>query len=249
MTSINKSSRSTASDAGSIPVVILAGGLGTRLRSSVPDAPKALAPIAGRPFLSYLLHQLAGFDLKNVILSTGYRAGQIEQTFGNSFEGMELRYSRETEPLGTGGAVRLALAGLDFDRALVLNGDSFCSLDFSGFADFHTERGASLSLYLIPQEDTSRYGRVSTDAAGQVVSFSEKAEGLGAGWINAGIYLLNRQVVDSIPAEGKVSIEREVFPSWIGRKMFGFKSEESTFIDIGTPESFIQAQQFFSALK
>ena len=229
-----------------LPVVVLVGGLGTRLRSAVPDAPKALAPINGRPFLSYLLTQLAGFGLSEIILSVGYLSDQIISAFGSEFSGVKLKYSRETEPLGTGGAVRLALDGQKIERALVLNGDSFCSFDLPAFVASHESHQASLSMYLIPQSDTSRYGRVATDASGAVVSFAEKAEGLGAGWINAGIYLLNQKVIESIPPSGAVSIERQVFPEWVGRGMYGFKSEESTFIDIGTPESFVAAQKFFS---
>ncbi len=228
------------------PVVILAGGLGTRLRSSVPDAPKALAPIGGRPFMFYLLRQLRAFGLSEVILSTSYRAGQIEQAIGPVFEGMAVKYSRETEPLGTGGGVKLALNGKQFPHALVINGDSFCEFNLANFQSAHLNQGADLTVLLTEVQDTSRFGRVEQKANGEIAAYLEKQVSGGAGWINAGLYFMAPGVVDSIPAGQAVSLERDIFPRWIGRKMFGYKNEGGVFIDIGTPESFIEAQEILT---
>lgn len=224
---------------------IFAGGLGTRLRSAVADRPKVLAEVNGRPFLSFLLDQLAAAGLRRVVLCTGYMAEQVSDAFGDSYGPMQLRYSPEPSPLGTGGALRLALELFESDPVLVLNGDSYCTADIPAFWDRHRETGATGSMILTEVEDVSRYGQVAVDAQDAVLSFQEKGGAGGRGWINAGVYLFAREIVSSIPSNAAVSLEKEVLPSWIGNGLYGFQTG-SRLLDIGTPESYAAAARFFA---
>ncbi len=209
--------------------VVLAGGLGTRLRSAT-DVPKVVAPVAGRPFLSWLLEPLADFE---VTIATGYAAGVVESAIGN-----RVRYSRETTPLGTGGAVKLAGAG-----GFVLNGDSYCRVSFDAFEHF-ASGGPALVLTHVP--DTTRYGRVDVDDDGRVTAFREKGIA-GPGWINAGIYFLPDEIVRGLP-DGASSLERDLFPRLAATgKLRGYRGG-GPFLDIGLPETYAAAPAFFAAL-
>ncbi|MCI0461150.1 MAG: nucleotidyltransferase family protein [Gemmataceae bacterium] len=234
-----------APDLAETTAVILAGGLGTRLRSVVADRPKVLAEIHGRPFLAYLLDQLGDSGIREVALCTGYQAEAIALQFGVSYRNVALTYSQETEPLGTGGAVRQALPRLHSDPVLVLNGDSYCGADLGVFLDAHRRSGAEASLLLAEVDDSSRYGRVEVDSTGAVRGFAEKAPASGAGWINAGVYLLSQAFLRALPRSVPLSLEREVFPAWVGRRLTGHRGS-GWFIDIGTPESYAQAGQLFA---
>lgn len=227
--------------------VILAGGLGTRLRSVVQDRPKALAEIAGRPFLTYLLDQLIKVNIGEVVLCTGYRSQQIRDTLGDRYRGLGITYSVETFPLGTGGALRLALPLFRSDPVLVLNGDSYCDAEFGSFWQWHWRRQAVTSLLLTKVEDSQRFGRVQVAENGTVTAFQEKGTSAGPGLISAGIYLMSRYLVASIPGGTSVSLEREVFPRWVGHGLYGFETE-SRFMDIGTPDAFAGAGSFFASL-
>jgi D-glycero-alpha-D-manno-heptose 1-phosphate guanylyltransferase len=229
-----------------VTAVILAGGLGTRLRSAVADRPKVMAEIHGRPFLSFLLDQLFAAGVGSVVLCTGYRGEQISSYFGESYGPLRLTYSREPSPLGTGGALRLALPHMDSDPVLVLNGDSFCEADFADLAARHRLRGAAATMLLAEVPNTERFGRVKTGRAGLVTEFEEKGGWAGPGLINAGVYLLGRRLIEGIRAGAAVSLEREVFPAHVGRDLYGHPGG-GRFLDIGTPESFAAAEQFFSA--
>lgn len=222
---------------------ILAGGLGTRLRAVVADCPKVLSPVGGAPFLARLLDQLAAARLDRVVLCTGYLGDQIETRFGPAYRGMRLEYSRESTPLGTGGALREALPRIGSELALVLNGDSYCRVDLDRFRRFHAAHGAGASLVLTRAPDVARFGSVTVEEGGRILGFAEKSAVRGAGWINAGIYLLAREVIETIPVGRAVSLELEMFPTWSG--MYGFRCE-GPFLDIGTPESYAAAERFFA---
>lgn len=237
---------------------ILAGGSGTRLRSVVSDRPKPLAVVGGRPFLAYLLDQLADAGLQRVVLMTGYRGEQIQQELGETYRGLRLYYSQETVPLGTAGALRLAFDRLFPDKpaaggrgsgnVLVLNGDSYCSFDLAAFSASHQRRSAAASLVLTHVADTSRFGRVEVAEQERIERFCEKKPLSGAGWINAGIYLMPRQLVAEIPAGRAVSIEKEMFPIWLQRGgLFGHLTD-GHFLDIGTPEAYSNAELFLSEI-
>lgn len=234
-----------------IPALILAGGLGTRLRSAVPDMPKVLAPVAGRPFLLHLLEQLADASLRNIILLTGYRGNEVEQTIGNRCGPLRIRYSQEKSPLGTGGALRQALdlisphGGTASSTILLMNGDSHCGLDIDYLWRQHRRTRAELTMALAQVDDASRFGLVQMDGDDRVTGFIEKRATAGPGWINAGVYLLDREWIAEIPAGQPSSLERDWLPRWIERgRMFGHRSAGS-FVDIGTPESYADAERFF----
>ena len=238
---------SSAPPAGAPTAVVLAGGLGTRLRSAVADRPKVLAEVRGRPFLAWLLDQLAGAGVRRAVLCTGFLGERIEAAFGRAHGALELVYSREEEPLGTAGAIRLAEPLLDTDPVLVVNGDSYFEADLGAFFESHRERaagGAPASILLAEVPDSGRYGRVELDADGVVLAFREKSSA-GPGWINAGLYLVQRRLIRSIPAGGAVSLERDILPGWVGRGLVGHGAA-GRFIDIGTPASYEAAERFFS---
>lgn len=227
--------------------VVLAGGLGTRLRSLVADRPKVLAEINGRPFLAYLLDRFATAGVKNVVICSGYLAEQISAAFGQSYRGMSIRYSVESSQLGTGGALRLALPLLDSDLLLVANGDSFFDADLEAFYTSHQESGAAVSLLLAHVEDISRFGAVDIAADGSVARFEEKGTASGSGLINAGIYLVRRALIAKISSVKPVSLEREIFPGLLGNDLYGFP-QVGKFIDIGTPADYEAAADFFQHL-
>lgn len=223
--------------------LILAGGQGTRLQS-VWNGPKVLAPVAGRPFLSYLLDQLVDASFDCAIICTGYCAGQIAATFGDVYRSLLLVYSPETEPLGTAGSIRQAAEMVASGDLLVLNGDSWCDMRLNDFQAWHHARERAGSLVLTTVPDVGRYGGVTTDAEDVVTRFQEKGAA-GPGWINAGVYYLSRALIASIPRDVPVSLERDVFPQWIGRGLYGFCGG-GKFLDIGTSESYAAAEQFFT---
>ncbi len=228
-----------------VPVLILAGGLGTRLRPAVADRPKGLAPIAGKPFLEIQIELLADQGAERFVLCVGHRAGQIEAHFGDGSRwGVRIEYSLEQEQLlGTGGALRLAQRWFD-PQALVLNGDTYFALDYRRLVEHHrVERrraGVLATIALARAPDASRYGSVVLDAAGRrVAGFAEKAAfpAATAGWLNAGAYVLERELIDSVPADRPASLERDVFPEVLrsGDRIAALTSQQP-FFDIGTPE-------------
>jgi D-glycero-alpha-D-manno-heptose 1-phosphate guanylyltransferase len=228
-----------------VTALILAGGLGTRLRSRIADRPKVLAPVLDKPFLSYLLDRLQISGIQKVILCIGYLGEQIKETYGQSYHNLELFYSQETTLLGTGGALRLALPLISSPVILMLNGDSFYDVNLKDFYQWHLKRDSAASLALTQVSDTARYGRVQLNEISQITHFEEKGNTSGAGWINAGIYLIKRHLLTEIPENQVVSLERELFPNWIERGLYGYPTQ-GQFIDIGTPESYALAEQFFS---
>ena len=229
-----------------LSVAVLAGGLGTRLRPVMSDRPKALAEIHGRPFLAYLLDQLSKEGFSRVVLCTGHLGEQIEQAFGKRYKNLQISYSCETRPLGTGGALRLALPHLLSDPVLVMNGDSFCAADLRSLWNWHCGRGSQATMLLVEVPNTQRYGSVKINADGAVTEFVEKKHG-GSGSINAGVYLLSRQIIDSLPEDTAVSLEHDIFPALMSHGLYGYQ-ERGRFLDIGTPEDFAAAEDFFAAI-
>jgi len=220
-------------------VVILAGGRGTRLASLGDDLPKPLRPVNGRPFLSYLVDQLRAAGARRIVLSLGYKPEAFEELARR--EGLET--SVEPAPLGTGGGLRAALPLLKTPTVLAMNGDSYASVDLRLPVAVHRRRRSQATMLLAEVEDASRFGRVEIEEDGAVLSFSEKGEP-GPGLINAGVYVLQRSVVEAIPADRPVSLERETFPSLIGNKFYA-EPGGFAFMDIGTPESYAAASEFF----
>jgi mannose-1-phosphate guanylyltransferase len=222
--------------------LVLAGGEGTRLRPLTLTTPKPVMPLAGRPFLTFMLDWASYHGVDEVILSCGFMSGAVKAVLGDIYDGMRLRYVIEDEPLGTAGPVRLAYdAGLLEERLLVLNGDVLTDIDLTAEIEQHERSGARATLALYEVEDTSSYGVVPTAADGQVEAFIEKGgSGAPTNRINAGAYVLKREVIESIPAGRAVSFELEVFPGLVGKGLYGY-SAAGYWIDIGTPERYLEA--------
>ena len=252
-------------DLAQVDAMILAGGLGTRLRSMVSDRPKVLAEVWDRPFLAYLLDQLTASGITRVILCIGYLGEQIKDTFGDAYDtadgAIQISYSQETQLLGTGGALGLATGLVRSPRVLVMNGDSFCGADLESFYQFHQQKSAPVSMVLTQVADTARYGRVELAPDQRIVRFTEKGENQGLGWINGGIYLIESPLLANIQSDRPdiaeqnflgiaqnqpLSLEAELFPQWIKQGVYGYYSQ-GKFLDIGTPESYPLAKSLFSA--
>jgi mannose-1-phosphate guanylyltransferase len=226
-----------------VQALVLAGGEGTRLRPLTLTLPKPVIPLAGRPFLSFMLDWLRRHGVDDVLLSCGYRSHDVERVLGDQHRGMRLRYVVEDEPLGTAGPLRLAADSgvLDEERVLVLNGDTLTDLDLTREIVQHEATRAKATLALVAVEDTASYGVVPTAKTGEVEAFLEKQPGPApTNRVNAGAYVLDREVVDLIPAGKAVSIEREVFPELVGNGLYGYLAD-SYWIDIGTPERYLDA--------
>jgi len=226
-----------------VQALVLAGGEGTRLRPLTLTTPKPAMPLAGRPFLSFMLDWLKGHGVTEVILSCGFRSDDVRAVLGDIYEGVRLRYVVEEQPLGTAGPVRLALdEGLIDGRLLVLNGDVLTDIDLTAQLAQHESTGARVTLALFGVEDTASYGVVPTDGQGRVEAFLEKSTGPApTNRINAGAYVVEREVVESlIPAGRAISFEREVFPELVGDGLYGYAAE-GYWIDIGTPERYLEA--------
>jgi D-glycero-alpha-D-manno-heptose 1-phosphate guanylyltransferase len=224
--------------------IILAGGFGTRLRSVVSDVPKPMAPVAGRPFLALLLEHLQRRGFTRVILAVGYMHEAITEYFSTRRPSLELCYSVEDRPLGTGGAVKLALAHATQENVFVLNGDSFVLVDYAEMLARHRAQGADMTIALASVAECSQFGTVCIDGDWRIRQFSEKAES-GTGLVNAGVYLFRTSWVTSRWPQGSISLERDVLqPQIQASRAFGYLAA-GDFIDIGTPESYRRVESFF----
>lgn len=236
------------SNLSQVTVAILAGGFGTRLKSIIKRKPKVLAQVRKHPFLEYLLHQLNQANFKQAVLCTGYLSDHIEKAFGRKYKNLHLLYSPEQTPLGTAGSLRKALPLLASETVLVMNGDSFCAVDFRKFWQFHLRKKSKASLVLSFVSNASRFGKVKLRSNDSIIEFQENKAESGSGFMNAGIYLIHKSFIARIPERQEISIEKDVFTNWIGKGFYGYKSNNK-FIDIGMPESYAQAEHFFATYK
>ena len=224
--------------------IVLAGGMGTRLRSAVPDLPKCMAPVAGQPFLSWLLDDLEEAGINHIILSLGFRHEAVEDWVAARNNRARIDCVVEKEPLGTGGGVRLALQQAQEPDVFILNGDTYFSVDYAAMLSFHRKMGQRATLALKPMRHFDRYGEVCCGADGLIDAFREKqpcAEGL----INGGVYLLQCDALAAMPE--KFSLEKDFFePLAQQRALAGFRSE-GYFIDIGIPADYERAQRDFAS--
>jgi NDP-sugar pyrophosphorylase family protein len=225
--------------------LILAGGLGTRLRAVVADRPKPLAQVAGRPFIAFLFEQLIRHRFQRAILCLGHFGELVPPLLGDRYESLTLDYAFERIPLGTAGALRNAADLVSERTVLVMNGDSFCDLDLGALGQAHRAFGHAVTMTVLQQQDRHRSGAVAIGEDGRVTAFESRPSALTPGLINAGVYMLQREVLDLIPAGQKVSLEVEVFPALVQRGELYAWQVEARFIDIGTPESYGAAQAFF----
>lgn len=219
--------------------IVLAGGFGTRLKQVVPDLPKPMALVAGRPFLEILLTSLARKGFRRVVLSLGYMAQKVVSHFGDHFAGMEVVYEIEQSPLGTGGAVRAALALCMTDHVFVLNGDTFLDLEVVD-VEAHWQAHHAPIIVARDVSDAARYGRLDTDH-GQVLGFVEKGV-TGPGLINAGCYVLPVGILDDFVLGQPFSLEADYLAKAVGKRRFDLFVTNGYFIDIGVPADYVRAQ-------
>ncbi|MBP2403214.1 sugar phosphate nucleotidyltransferase [Streptomyces syringium] len=228
--------------------ILLVGGKGTRLRPLTVHTPKPMVPAAGVPFLTHQLARARAAGIEHIVLATSYLAEVFEPYFGDgSALGLHLEYVTEEEPLGTGGAIRNVASKLHSapdDPVLIFNGDILTGLDIEALVDTHRTTGADVSLHLTRVEDPRAFGLVPTDADGRVTAFLEKPqtpEEIVTDQINAGAYVFNRSVIDSIPAGRPVSVERETFPGLLASGAHLQGMVDSTYwLDLGTPQAFVR---------
>jgi len=224
-----------------VTALILCGGLGTRLRPVVGDLPKVLAQVAGHPYIDHVMTYLRTQGIVDTVLCTGYGAEEVAHYSGDGSRwGVRVRYSVEDAPLGTAGAVKHAESLIQSNPFIVLNGDSMIRADLPALVKFHERKDALITLVLTQVEDMTRYGSVQLGDDRSIKGFREKGQS-GGGFINAGIYSMDRRILEAIPPERKVSLELEVLPIFAGRGMYGMSVADS-FIDIGTPEAYSEAQ-------
>jgi D-glycero-alpha-D-manno-heptose 1-phosphate guanylyltransferase len=223
-----------------VEAIILAGGLGTRLKSRLDGVPKPMVPVAGRPFLEILLTLLRRSGCARALLSVGHLHHVIQDHFGASFNGMRIEYVIENAPLGTGGGIRLALAEAREDSVLVLNGDTFLDVDYAAMLRFHAAEDAAVTIAVVHQPDIARYGGVVIES-NRIVGFDEKGRS-GPGWISAGAYVLSKDLVWPPGLKEKFSIERDFFVPEVAHLRPAAYKVEGYFLDIGIPEDLDRAQ-------
>lgn len=226
------------------PAIVLAGGLGTRLRGVINDLPKPMAMINGKPFLHYVLLYLTQQKVKKAILSVGYKANIIETYFGDKYLDVELVYSKEAEPLGTGGGIKKAFEYVK-DYAWVLNGDTFFDINLNALSGFHFETKADVSLALKQMQNFDRYGTVEMHG-NRIVKFEEKKP-LEEGLINGGVYFFDKAILDRVP-EQKFSFEKDLLEKYVSVRQINGMVFKNYFIDIGIPEDYTKAQLDFIKL-
>lgn len=222
--------------------ILLAGGLGTRLRAVVSDRPKPMALIGDKPFMEYVVHELSRHGITNIIFAVGYKGSMVEEYFkdGSGF-GVSVSYAYEEELLGTAGAIKNAGQYVTDDQFFVLNADTFYQMDYGRLAKVMEEGSLDMALVLREVPDISRYGAAVLEN-GRLTGFNEKSEEKRPGTINGGVYLMKRELLSRIPA-GKVSLEQEMIPEWMkaGAALGGIVND-GYFIDIGVPEDYYKFQ-------
>jgi D-glycero-alpha-D-manno-heptose 1-phosphate guanylyltransferase len=230
--------------------IILAGGFGTRLQAVVNDVPKPMAPINNEPFLNYIFDYLKNYNIEHVVLSTGYLSEKISEYYKTEYKGIKISYTKEVEPLGTGGGIRLALEKCFTDNVLVLNGDSFFDVDLNSYYKQHSLLKSNCSLALRKVNNAARYGTIKLEDTFIIKAFKEKDSAELPGLINGGVYILNRELFLNETLANKVfSIEKDFFEKRINQlKIFGFEYQ-GYFIDIGIPEDYKKAQDDFMNFK
>jgi len=220
--------------------IILAGGFGTRLREHVPDLPKPMAPVAGRPFLEYVLDQLIAGGVSEIILSVGYRADTIMNYFGKSYRNVTVNYAVETEPLGTGGAISHALSKKDDEPVLVLNGDTFLNIDYDELMKWYKKAPSQVAMVLKEVSEAVRYGAVLVSGE-RVSGFLEKGK-VGPGLINAGVYIIKPDVFEIFGLSGNFSFEVDLLQKYCETLSPRAFLTDDYFIDIGVPDDYDRAQ-------
>ena len=223
-------------------VVILAGGLGKRLHSVTGGAQKVLAKIGDQPFLEILIDYIASQGGRRFILCVGHGSEEVVAYFKNKYQDREIIFSRESTPLGTGGAIKQGSWHVKTDHFLAMNGDCFCVINYNDLIAAHKRRKANATIAITSLPDVRDYGSITVNEKNQIIAFKEKSTLVRAGLINTGTYCLSRDVFNLAQTQQKFSIENEFFPHLVGKRFYGFEVENK-FIDIGTPERYQWAQE------
>lgn len=219
--------------------IILAGGLGTRLRGVVHDVPKPMAPVLNKPFLEYILEELNNNGFTKIVLAVGYKHEVIENYFGDQYKNIKLIYSVEDTPLGTGGCIKKAIKLLDDEYVYIINGDTMFRIDYSKMS---TNKDVMIACKYLDLFD--RYGKVIINEVGRITSFKEK-EPNQTGYFNGGIYLFRRNLFDSYSFNDKFSLEKDLFEKYIEQLYIEAYKSTDYFIDIGIPEDYFKASEDF----
>lgn len=228
--------------------VFLAGGFGTRLQSVVKDVPKPMADINGKPFLHYLILHYARQGVEHVVLSVGYLHRIISDYFSDNYLGVRISYAIEDSPLGTGGAIKQSLKLTDTNEVLVANGDTMFMVDIKEIGAFHRKNNADFTLVVREVDDVSRYGSVKMNDDGRIIGFEEKNSTKGRGYINGGVYLIDKTFFGRFGFPQKFSVEKDFFEKkYLEGNFFG-KPCNHYFIDIGIPDDYLQAKNDFRVL-
>jgi len=228
--------------------VILAGGLGTRLQGVLPNIAKCMAPINGEPLLAFILDYLESQGINKVILSVGHHKDQIINYFGRNYNSIEIVYAIESELLGTGGATRYALGYCTTNEVFIVNGDTYFTPDLDDMKKEHSQSLANITIAVIKVTNTDRYGMVELNETNRITAFREKEQNMEAGWINGGIYLINRNVFDNIALQ-KFSLERDFFKASCPELHIQAFKTNAFFLDIGIPEDYANAQTLIPETK
>ena len=235
-----------------IDVAILCGGLGKRLRGEIGESQKVMAKMGQEPFLDILLKDLINQGFKRFILLTGYKAEAVEEYYRTKNFGAPIEFSREKEPLGTGGALKNAKALIQSDPFVCMNGDSFCSLEYKKFLDFYVSKKTAVAIALSKVKDNRDFGTITLDDSKRIISFQEKVKTSAiagqptnfkkkAFYVNAGSYYFSKDIFKFMPDAKKFSLESDFFPQLVKENFFGFVTKQ-IFFDIGTPERLKEAQ-------
>ena len=231
-----------------VDVVILCGGLGKRLRPVLGDRPKPMAKVNGRPFLEIIIDYVATYGFERFTLCIGYMGETIKKYYQKKKDSLTILFSEEEEPLGTGGAVRNAESLIQSNPFLVMNGDSFCRVNLHKFLNFHRYKKALLSMVLVKTEKTKDYGVIALETSHRIVKFGEKASVKhNSGFVNAGIYLFNTNILSLMPVHKNFSLEYDLFPKIVSMEFYGYVTS-GVFVDIGTPERYEQAKKLLTGV-
>jgi len=228
--------------------VLLAGGFGTRLSKVVPDMPKPMAPVNGRPFIEYVMDFLIRHQVRKFILSVGYKHEAFASHFANDYKNCEVLFSVEKEPLGTGGAIKKSLEFAESSEVFVLNADTLFRLDLESMQSSHKKTNADLTLALRKMDNVGRYGSVEIDEDLRINGFFEKNMKKGSGYINGGVYIFKKDFFDNIPLGDKFSLEQDCLEKYYTSLKMGGYPSKGYFLDIGIPEDYEKAQHEFKEL-
>jgi len=228
-----------------IDVVVLCGGLGSRLKGVIGEIPKVMVKIGDRSFLDILIENISRFGFKRFVLCTGYKSDLIEKHYKDNNLGVDIVISKEKDLLGTGGAIKNAQELVNSDPFLVVNGDSSSGINIKDFLSFHLDKQALISIGLACISKSVDYGSISLGRDQRIVKFQEKQEQEGCIYINAGIYLVNKEALFLMPNFDKFSLEYDFFPKILDKKIYGYIGQ-GDFLDIGTPDRYQKVKRLKS---